>query len=100
MSLRFPTPDAVTEKMRVHRTAWAAHFALVASRDGLAAHAAHPSRGGPGPDLAVRENEQSAPGQLVPNQALQLVQRPVGGASIGGCHPGFAGGARDFPPSI
>ena len=100
MSLRFSPPDAVTEEVDVHGTPWAAHLALVASRDGLAAHSAYPSRGRPGPDLSIREHEEGAAAQLVPDQALQLVQRPVGGGSIGGRNRGLDGAARDSPPSI
>src|SRR5262249_22506463 len=59
-------------------------LALIARRDGLAAHLARTAarRGGPVPEVA--KDEEGSPLQLVVDESLQLVQWPVGDLAASG----------------
>src|SRR5215471_6815804 len=75
--LRLPEPEAVTNHMRVGVAAGRTDLALVARRDGLAAHLARTPTRGRGPVSEVAKDEERSSLDLVADESLQLVQRPV-----------------------
>src|SRR5215468_11182947 len=82
--LRLPEPEAVTNHVRVGVAAGRANLALVARRDGLAAHFARTATRGSGPVSEVAKDEERSSLDLVADESLQLVQRPVRDLVAGG----------------
>src|SRR5262249_21084392 len=82
--LRLPEPEAVTNHVRVGIAAGRANLALVARRDGLAAHFARTATRGSGPVSEVAKDEERSSLDLVADESLQLVQRPVRDLVAGG----------------
>src|SRR5215471_19602859 len=82
--LRLPEPEAVTNHVRVGVAAGRANLALVARRDGLAAHLARTATRGSSPVSEVAKDEERSSLDLVADESLQLVQRPVRDLVAGG----------------
>src|SRR5262245_17574500 len=81
---RFPQPDTVADHVRIGVAAGRTDLALVAHGDGLATHLARTAARGGGPVPEVAKDEERSSLDLVADELLQLVQRPMGNLVAGG----------------